>query len=284
MIIIEDKSTLKQHLLDESKTVGAIEIGGPVHEGHGFIINEVRKLVDILIVVYFEWLNPVIDFYKTEQWNTDKKYTLFNDVSKSIIDIPELCNIVDFLVNSPLTEHIKKQTEDNIIHNDKCYILCKDLGLNNSHLYYILIAPIQDNDLNVDLKQIKYYIGCKNILPDIIAKRLLSSDKVYNPEYIWKPLRNEKTSEIISRSSNRKVFGIISKLIYDEIIKNGHIDNIKLNEIKNKFGYIHNLDIPIIDLQELKRINKTNNNCVIVCNDEECADYIFIKNGKLIWE
>lgn len=271
MLIIKDKKDLKKHL-DNDKVIGAIDIGGIAHEGHSFIIDECKKLVDILIVIYVSWNHPAYYFYKGIP---EVNFPTFDEVAKSLLKDSKN---IDFLVFSPITDSINNQIIRNNKNKELCYNCCKDLEV--IELYpWILLSPIYDEDL----KDLNYFTGPKNILIDLISKKILNSDEVYNPKYLWNSIRDKNTFHIISRNSNKQILGLINNNIYNEIISNGSVDINKINEIKNKSNYIDGLNIPIIDLKTLEKINKTTDNCAIVSNVGICFDYLFIKDGKIIF-
>lgn len=278
MIILENKKELKNQL-NLNKNIGFIDIGGVIHKGHSFIIEKCRKLVDVLIVVYVGWNTPSMNFYKTQEYNDE--HTSFDEVIKSVLKFPETIKNIDFLVYSPPTNFTKEQTFLNNKNRELCYTFCKNFGV--TWLFnQVLLSPIYDDDL-VFLYYDKSYTGPKNILVDLISKKILNSGKIYNPKYIWDIYREEKNFCMTSRSSNSIILGKIIKLIYDEVLLNGSINNEKLNEIKSRFPYLLNLEIPIIDLEIVERINQISKNCVITCTDETNGDYLFIKDGRIIF-
>lgn len=275
MIIIEDKSELKKYLNDDTKTIGAMDIGGIAHNGHHFIFNECKKLVDILIVIFVEWNYSALSFTRSGKFPEIEH----NRFSMTIDSLLKSSETIDYLVYSPITDFIKEQTINININKELSYSFCENIGV-KSIADMVLISSVYDNDL----KDLNYYTGPKNILIDLISRKLFDSSKIYNPTYLWKSLRDKKTFHTISRSSNRLLFGLLLKKVYDHIISNGNIDNKRLIEIRNMVSYEKNVNMAIIDLQTLNKLDQTSNNCVIYCNDIEYFDYLFIKDGNMIWD
>jgi hypothetical protein len=280
MEVIEDKN--RKEVLDylssikDKKIVGTIDIVGSVHDGHLSIIKDCKKESDILVVEYSQfWMDARLFFQHgtfTPSFYKPLRFDSFLDKVRGIEDH------VDYVVFSPMTPEILEKT---FYLKEKYRESFKKLydywEIPSSYTFGLTYALHSD----VIPACTKAFVSCKNIIQGMSMKKLVDpADTQYDPQMIWKIYRKE-TGDAISRTSSDPTMGYIVRNV------KGCLENEKsgietILEIQRSL-YLERPEFSIIDLTTSEKLDRLTDNCVIVMRDRTREDYVFIKDGHLIF-
>lgn len=279
MEIITDKNSradLLSYLKDYKGIVGRVGVGGAAHEGHAHVYRQAKNQSDILIIDCAKWIWNAMGFYRDKSNDPEKYFSGIIDSLKN--EKLNLEKVVDYVVFTEINDDIWKQVIEFNSFKDRCFELIIDLGLNNVFSQTMIQPIIGDTELIANS-----YIGPKNILPDIVSRKIVGEKTNYHPNYIWSFYRNPNSFYTESRTTSDELLGKVIKEVYNEICR-GETSFEKLDRIwKDLDLFMLEPRFSIIDLTEVKKVNELTDNCAIVFSESKKADYIFIKDGKMIF-
>lgn len=276
----EDRQDFIKFLTEQQnsgKIIGKTGMMGRTHKGHGHLFRKVKELCDISVIFYAQWMIDAVRKMKNFQYeHRSKDLISFDDVILSIKnDYENIEQYIDYLVFSPMTPPILKDVNHFLTLEDYVYTYCDSLQVPFLSPL-VLFQPIRDPDfLNFN----NDYCGPKNILLDLIARKILNSGDSYKCKYIWSFYRDPKTFHTESRTSSSMELGSIIKEVHNSLISK----TFSIEKIKNKFSYQKNLQITIVDLNTLKLLDKPSEFCNIICSTGMRADFLYIKDNEIIF-
>lgn len=270
----EEREEVKEYLLSCGKTVGRVGIGGSVHLGHKFLIEKVKSMFDIVIVDYAPWIHySMISF--PESSNYGQGEPVVTRVDKVIESLRKNSVKLDFFFETRPSK--KTWDETSFFYNnygERFRELTEQLGVPN------LFCQVAIEEVTGDTEILgKSFLGPKNILIDLISKKVTGSNSKYFPEYYWQAYRDPKFFNIESRTSSNVVLGRVVKEAFQELL-DGKSDAEYFSKIGLDF-FRERAAFSLIDLDKLERVEHITKNCVLVFMESVFFDYIFIKDGVI---
>ena len=256
------------YLKNCGKSVGRFAFNGTLHDGHKHILEKIRPECDILVadLVHYMRFHPATD---ENAWSNPD----INLVKEQLKEGPK----VDFFIFNNFVDNIHEKRvfiKENFLQKFVSY--GESINLNRD---LILHAAGLELTSAVDYVSTSY-IGPKNAVVVLLAEKIFERKLSWNWKIIWSCYR---TDGYIAVSRTRGSI-VLSKIALKAVeqIKNGVIDVSLFEKLMYDY-YLENPKITVLDLKTLERINTLSDNCVLIFMDSRKSDFVFIKEGELIF-
>ncbi len=278
MKIIETWDEIKQlaENLPVNKKINRFLFQGVLHDGHHYIINQIKKDCDILIAqcnevfLFISYLVRGATYYKRRS---------YYDIVFSV----EHNNNIDYLVlyKLPPEKVLDKITKRILKDLPKLLEEAKKLKLSTKIVIESLFIYVPDPITPL----ITDRIGPKSIVQLLLHKKTFPN--TYSESFsdlinlaVMEFYKN-KDGSVMTRGGGVSNISFIRELIYKELL-NGETKRDKFQLIMNK-GLIVERRSSILDLNTVELLDEINDNCVLVMSSFSASEFIFIKDGRIIY-
>lgn len=263
---INEINSFTEKIKASGQKYGSVGINGDLHEGHLMFLEECKKRCDYLIVNFSEFF--VHQILRTE--GITVPILSDSELFQRLCNRLESNKNVDYIFhNLNFSYHEDWYKSEKFLGlNWKLRKICSELQLPErlTNLSSVYLAPAFLEMGKVTTR----FVGIKNVVSYLLAIKVMDLKRPY--EIIWKTLRTN-SGDIISRSSSSFTLGHVLKWAIDQE------KELTLKSLREKFPTV---STTIVDLNELKRLDKVNDNCAVLFEDKD-VDIFCYKDGELVW-
>jgi hypothetical protein len=270
MEVITDKNSFLNtvdYLKNCNKSVGRFAFNGTLHKGHIHILEKVRPECDILVADLVHYVR----FYPTIRANIPIDINL---VEKQLT---ESSVKIDFFIFNNFCDNIEEKRKEIKEKFFEKFISYSKLV--NLSIHLVTHSLSMEFTTPIDFVSTSY-LGAKNAVTVLVAEKLLERKLSWPWKIVWSCYRGTDNS-LTSRSRGSIV---LSKIVLQAVeqIKKGITDISSFEKLMHIY-FIQDPKFTILDLKTAERLESLSDNCVLVFSEGKKNDFIFIKEGELIF-